>query len=156
LPTRLVSNAVQNDSTKVITGSLDVDGSPRAFTFTPVASATGQLLGAWTATRLGFVVYRGDSTFLFASAETSRDSSISGIEEACYSGISPSAGSGPISFNFSSACTPHGSPAVDTTGAGTGLSGFGTLSLDAAVSGDTLSVSGAPGAALVQSRVLPN
>lgn len=156
LPVRVVSGVVQNGSTKVITATMDVDGTARAFTFTPVASATGQLLGAWTGTRLGFVVYRSDATFLFASAETSRDASISGIEEACYAGVAPTGSSGGITFNFASGCMPHGSPAVDTTGTGTGLSGFGTVPLDAVVSGDTLSVGGGPGGALVQWRIVPN
>lgn len=141
---RVITAAVKNGSTGVLTGTLpDAPNPSIPLTLTPVSSTTGQLLGAWTsAGRLNFTVYKSDNTFFLANAQPFQGVSTSiadaGIEDACFAGAAPTSSSGSYTVNFTNTCTTAGKAALDTNGTANGLSGVGANAVNFTVTGDSM------------------
>ena len=141
----------KNAVTKVITGTFTNAGRPgtSVLTFTPVASTTEQLLGAWTGTGRGVVwVYNGDGTGFTATpfdVQNSPDPQPAGIDDACLTGVVPAASSGNYLAAFDVGCVIPGPSGASLSAVSTnGLAGFGNASYSPStayvVTGDTLTL----------------
>jgi hypothetical protein len=150
----------------VIAGTLHDATTTYALVLTPVASTSGQLLGAWEfASRLGFTVYNSDGTVFsantFALQNAGANGLTAGIEDACLTGVTPMTATGSYTANFTGTCNiprpPSTLAAVDTNGSLGGISSTGATAVTYAVSPpDTLTLTAIGTPAGVLNRVVVN
>jgi hypothetical protein len=159
------SSVSKNAGTKIITGSFANAGGPgsSAITFTPVASTTGQLLGAWTgAARMQVLVYSADGTAFYATPfdiqNPTGGAQAAGLDDVCLVGVVPTASTGSYTPDFTASCTVPGPlgplPAVSTNGP----QGFGPTNIATSytVTGDDLSRTIGTTTGIMAQRLLPN
>jgi hypothetical protein len=136
----LAQGALNSGAGGVLSGTLALPTGSSNVTLTPVASTTGQLLGGWTADRLGFVVYGSDSSLFSATSQVFQNTPgpLPGIEDGCLAGAVVTAATGAYTVNLGSGCSLGGGlGAVDTNGSA-GWSASAGVSTTFEVSGDAL------------------
>ncbi|MEN9705069.1 MAG: hypothetical protein RLZZ393_948 [Pseudomonadota bacterium] len=155
---QLASGALSKDGAGLLTGTLSLPGGLSGnATLTPVASTSGQLLGAWTVDRLGFVVYGADNTVFQANSQSAQNypSLVAGIEDFCLSGAASASATGSYQVGMGSGCATGSLSAVDTNGTA-GLSAAVGIATAYTVTGDSLSTQATGKAAVVSSRIKLN
>jgi hypothetical protein len=154
----LASGTLNKAGDGSLSGTLTLPTGSAAVVLTPVSGVTGQLLGAWTVDKLGFVVYGSDNTLFAVNSQALQNyqTSFAGIEDGCLSGAASASASGSFTVNLDSGCTVSGSlTAVDTNGSG-GYSAAVGQSTTFSVAGDQLTTQLGTAAPVNSSRISTN